>query len=138
MWEDAHYAAEPPDDEDLIVEIPGNLLTVTSHFSSSLATLDPRLTVQVDAPAAKRPGEPLDAGYNKEERTAKDKDEPDLDVDLEDFGIAQEGGNPGRQTAQDKDASDLGEDLRDFGLFRGAMILFVSLQRLMVWIPTSV
>ena len=79
--------AEPSDDADIPIEIPGATLTLPPFFSFSLASLDPRLTVQVAASSAKRSGEPLYTGSNTELRTAEDNDNRNLAVALESFGI---------------------------------------------------
>ena len=114
MWEDEHQVLVRSDDADLPFEIPGIPHPLPSFCRFCLASLDPRLTEQVDASPAKRSGDPLDTGPKKEQRTANDKDEPDLDVDLTDFGIPQESGNKGRDKSDDKDVPDVEAGLKDF------------------------
>ena len=75
VWEDGQHLVEPPGDEKSPTTLLGNLLTLPSFFPFPLASLDPRLTVQVDAPSTKRPGDPLDGGSSKEQPTVTDKDE---------------------------------------------------------------
>ena len=64
-------------------------ITLPTVSPLPLASLDPRLKVQVDAPSAERPGGPLDSGANKDNRTANDPEGPDLDVDPTQIGDAQ-------------------------------------------------
>ena len=87
-----------------------------SFFSLPLASLDPRLTVQVDSSPAKRPSDPLDAGSIKKKRTAQDKGETDLDEDLTEFGFAPGRCVTERRTARDKAKPELEANLTDYGI----------------------
>ena len=65
VWKAGHHLAEPSDDEDLTVDLPGNPLALPSFLSLPLASLDRRPTMQVDATAAKRPGDPFGGGVQQ-------------------------------------------------------------------------
>ena len=79
--EDGRHMVEPSDDGDAPVDPPGNPRTLPTLCSLPLASRDPRLTIQVDAPSAKRPGDPSDSGSNKEKRAEQDPEETGLGVD---------------------------------------------------------
>ena len=73
---------DPSGDEDIPAALPGVHLDLPEHFSLPLVCLDPRLTVR----PVKRPGDPLDMGSNKEQRTGKDPEESDLGAGAGDLG----------------------------------------------------
>ena len=51
-------------------------IDLPERFSLPLTSLDPRLTVQ----SVERPGDPLETGSNKEQRTGEDSDESGLNM----------------------------------------------------------
>ena len=90
LWEEERHRVEISEDEDTPVALPGAHLDLPDHFSLPLTSRDPRLTVR----SVKRLGDPLDTGSNKEQRTGKDPDESDLDMDSMDVTASGKGKRP--------------------------------------------
>ena len=82
VWEDEQHLVDPSDDENTPAALPGVHLDLPDHFSRLLACMRPRVTVQ----SVKRPGDPLDMGYKKEQHTGTDPGESDLDAGAGDVG----------------------------------------------------
>ena len=90
LREDQRHRVEIPEDEDIPAAFPGATLGLLGHFPLPVTTLVPRLAEQ----SAKRPGDLLDTGPNKEQRTEKDSDESDLDMDAMDVTAPGTGKRP--------------------------------------------
>ena len=91
LWGGELHLAEPSGDEEIPTALPGAHLGPPEHFSLPLTRLDPRLAAQ----SVRRPGDPLDMGSNKEQRTEKDPEESDLAAGAMGVGTSSGGGAPG-------------------------------------------